>query len=491
MNPIWNKLRGAVCVTALSIAALPAFMATGAQASLIISSAATAHVKCGSGVCIAMAKNAILNVKQLRTLLATSNVKVATGHATTDIEVSSALSWGSPKMLTLDALHSIIVDKPVTITGRGALALVTNDGGSAGTLSFSNKAHIQFWKTTNSLRINGAAYKLVNNITELATNIANNNQGHYALAYSYDASGDGIYLTPPVPTAFYGTFEGLGNTISNLSMNIQSNYSEAGLFIELDAVSGLTGAVLDIGLLDANVNGMKQVGALVGMNVGGTIRGAWATGFVSGGGVASSVGGLVGLNRGFISNSHASVAVNGTNAWAVGGLVGYNESEIAGSYATGAVTGGYNSYAGGLVGELAGGTILNSYATGKVTDSATRYDVGGLVGFTTGNVGISQAYSAGALSVTGANCANLACLGGMIGNDGSSGSFVSSYWDTTTSRVSNSSQGCGNVSNCEGVAGLTTTQLQSGRPSGFNPAVWGESANLNKGLPYLLANPPN
>jgi hypothetical protein len=33
--------------------------------------------------------------------------------------------------------------------------------------------------------------------------------------------------------------------------------------------------------------------------------------------------------------------------------------------------------------------------------------------------------------------------------------------------------------------------LQSGLPAGFDPAIWAESANMNGGLPYLLANPPS
>lgn len=41
-----------------------------------------------------------------------------------------------------------------------------------------------------------------------------------------------------------------------------------------------------------------------------------------------------------------------------------------------------------------------------------------------------------------------------------------------------------------GVAGLTTEQLQSGLPAGFDPSIWGEDAKINHGLPYLLANPP-
>jgi hypothetical protein len=50
--------------------------------------------------------------------------------------------------------------------------------------------------------------------------------------------------------------------------------------------------------------------------------------------------------------------------------------------------------------------------------------------------------------------------------------------------------GAGNIANDPGITGLSTAQLQSGLPAGFDPTVWGENANINSGLPYLLANPP-
>jgi hypothetical protein len=34
------------------------------------------------------------------------------------------------------------------------------------------------------------------------------------------------------------------------------------------------------------------------------------------------------------------------------------------------------------------------------------------------------------------------------------------------------------------------TQLRSGLPSGFDPAIWNEQSGINNGFPYLIANPP-
>jgi hypothetical protein len=38
---------------------------------------------------------------------------------------------------------------------------------------------------------------------------------------------------------------------------------------------------------------------------------------------------------------------------------------------------------------------------------------------------------------------------------------------------------------------LTTIQLQSGLPTGFDPSIWGEDPSINGGLPYLLGLAPS
>ena len=79
-------------------------------------------------------------------------------------------------------------------------------------------------------------------------------------------------------------------------------------------------------------------------------------------------------------------------------------------------------------------------------------------------------------------------IGGFVGY--LVGALSNDYWDTTTSGITNLGQGAGNTGNAPGVTGDTTAQLQSGLPGGFSGSIWGESANVNGGLPYLLANPP-
>ena len=62
-----------------------------------------------------------------------------------------------------------------------------------------------------------------------------------------------------------------------------------------------------------------------------------------------------------------------------------------------------------------------------------------------------------------------------------------SYWDTTSS---GQTQGAGNFANESGLTALTTTQLQTGLPTGIDSEIWGENASINQGLPYLLSIPP-
>jgi hypothetical protein len=161
-----------------------------------------------------------------------------------------------------------------------------------------------------------------------------------------------------------------------------------------------------------------------------------------------------------------------------GGLVGtggyYQNDTISKSFATGNVTG--NS-GGGLVGNLSG-SVSNSYALGSV--DAKNASGGFAGGVSSGPV--SDSYSIGKVSGP-----KSAYKGGFAGQDGTSAGITVSYWDLDTS---GRRKGTGNKGNEPGIKGLTTVQLQSGLPKGFDNKVWAESAGINNGLPYLIVNPP-
>ena len=197
------------------------------------------------------------------------------------------------------------------------------------------------------------------------------------------------------------TFDGNGNTISNLYINrTGSDAKNVGLF------SYTRGVIRSIGLVDMDVTGSVTgtgsygVGGLVGRNSG-NISDSHAIGSVTGTVTGFSffgagVGGLIGIHSaGSISNSYATGTVNGTLTGAsgvstqrggVGGLVGYYNSSgaISGSHVTSSVTGTLTVTSEGGVGGLVGfhdgvGRIRDVYATGSVEGSGAL-GVGGLVG---------------------------------------------------------------------------------------------------------------
>ena len=252
---------------------------------------------------------------------------------------------------------------------------------------------------------------------------------------------------------FLSIFEGNGYTIANLFIDTQKNI--VGFFGHTDSTSLAVSVIRNVGLIDVDVSGNIHLGGLVGDNRG-IITNCYVTGLVSGDGM---VGGLVGDNYGPITDSYVSVSVSGndmvgglvgrnydaiTNSYTtrsvsgdgyIGGLVGNNYGPIAASYATGHVSG--NNVTGGLAGRHRG-TITASYATGRVSGG---YDIGVLVGIDGNNSTVVASYATGRVSGDG-------YIGGLI--SGNLGTVVASYRDTRTS---------GQLTGTPGE-GQTTTALQ-------------------------------
>jgi hypothetical protein len=482
-------------LAAIPVAAFLLAISTSVQASVKISSKPTKNMSCSAGVCSPTAKNAVLNVGDLVNMLADGDVRVTCGRAAQDIEIDAGIGWAGAARLTLDAYHSIAFNKPVTVTGTGALTITTNDGGSGGDFQFFGKGHVEFWDLTGSLIVNGHTYALVKSLGKLKKLVKHNIEGFYALAKSIDEAGH-QYSGSPV-AALEGIFEGLGNSISNLAIDSDDQY--VGLFGELFS----PGSIRNVRLLSVNINGFRDqqaVGSLVGFNHFGTVANSSSTGIVSSSGTGSLTGGLVGLTElGTIERSQTSVSVSASgNGSTAGGLVGLNDDgcaiwcagELVESYATGTVSGGSGAIVGGLVGENANGIIENSYAMGSVSGGDDSFG-GGLVGANSkGNENefavIDSSYSTGAVSAAGGST-----IGGLIGEDLVGSGTTNSYWDLDTSGIGDPSKGAGNIANDPGITGLTTEQFQSGLPAGFAPSVWGENPTINGGFPYLLALQPN
>ena len=513
----------------IAFAAATACLLAGSAhaATVTISNFAMKDENCTPGICTPTGPNPNIRVYELRKLLAHSDMKIVTGQGATDILVGAVLTWASRHRLTLDANQSIHIGAPIVVKGRGGITLVTNDGGSGGDYDFYGPT-LTFWDTTSSLIINGQSFTLVKDITSLASGIAANPAGNFALANSYDASVDGTYASAPVQTTFKGAFEGLGAIIQNLTIASTKQGRKLGLFSSLD----VGGTIRDINLINVTVSGSgtacrcwdEIAGTLVGINYG-TISRTQAGGSVSeglgrslvgglsgatfaGGTIARSsfsgnlsaaarggyVGGIAGkLYGGTILQSVATVDIG--NGYLVGGLVGEFGGTIMLSQAHGTVTG---AAAGGLVGDGdGGGTIAQSFASVDVT---TRDMGGGLIGDLSGTT-ITQSYSTGSVKgkgflaglagyelgiaasevyATGLVTDKVQETGGLIAYC-QGGAVTAGYWDITTTKQ--------NADTC-GATGLTDAQLKSALPAGFDPNVWGQNASINNGWPFLLANPP-
>jgi hypothetical protein len=231
----------------ISFAALA--FSTAARADVSISNKPTQNMSCDARVCTATAQKAVLNVSDLQTMLGSGDVAVKTGVVAKDIILDQPLTWVSTSRLTLDAQQSIIVKKPMSVTGTGALTITTNDGGSGGDLLFSGKGNVTFWDTSSSLIINGASYTLVGDIKTLAAEIAATPDGSYALAKSYDAANDRTYKSSPIRTEFAGTFSGMGNAISNVAIRTSDDLT-TGFFSSIAE----SGHVRDFGLQHAKIS---------------------------------------------------------------------------------------------------------------------------------------------------------------------------------------------------------------------------------------------
>jgi len=519
-------------------------LATAANAAgynVTISTDPTSNETLSHGTYTATGPDAVLNVGDLKAALATGDLTVTTGTTGTeqgDLVVANNIKWSANK-LTLYAAHSIIVHAAIKASATAGLGLMVGYGGSGGDLIFDTGV-ATFADTSETLTINVVPFTLVSTISSLSADISGNPSGNFALAKSITSTV--TYGRPPIPTTFSGTFEGLGNKITNLTIS-DTVHENTGLFVTL----GTTGIIRNLTLANMDVSNSTNtdVGGLVAVNQG-LVSNVLVGGQVSdAGGDAAGIaafnlgtvensrsiatssitttttgvaGGLVAYNGtgGTIVSSSASGTVSDTVGGTIGGLVGINSSStssITTSFATGDVTG--IGYSGGLVGNNIG-SISVAYATGDVTGGgSSQHDVGGLVGHNTGTIqntyargnatggasanvggliGYSSNATAGSIALsysTGVPAGSTgSSVGGLVGFDAGTDSFSNTYWNTTSSGITDLTQGAGNVASDPGITGLSGAQLRSGLPAGFDPAVWIETAGINNNFPYLIALSP-
>jgi len=196
--------------------------------------------------------------------------------------------------------------------------------------------------------------------------IRNDLAGHYVLMNDLDSASPGYEELAsasanegkgwePIGTSdgrFDGHFDGQGYEIGDLFIN-RPDEDHIGLFGVVDE----GGFIKDLGVIRAEVIGAELIGGLVGLN-GGMLKNCYSSGTVAG---ERNVGGLVGVNLGgAVSDCYSSGTVTGERA--VAGLVGYNRAggTVSNCYSSATVVGGWQ-YIGGLVGAQYNATVSNSH----------------------------------------------------------------------------------------------------------------------------------
>jgi len=445
----------------------------------------------------------------------------ATGGAG-DINVNDSVSW-SANQLTLSAQHDININADLNGSAGASLGLqyglgAVNAGNTASyTIAAGASINLPAGKTlTTQLGSDGAvvSYQVIDSLGDAGSTSGTDLQGmganlagNYALGADIDASatagwnsGSGFAPIGVDGSPFTGNFDGLGHTISHLSIT-QSSAGDIGLF------GDITGSISNVGLIDASVSGKTKVGTLAGLldfngkinnsyatdssvtgsggfSVGGLVGAAWPGGsinnsYVSGGTVAGTdgTGGLAGTSHSTITNSHVSDTTVSGN-FSVGGMVGIDFSTISNSYVSGGSVTGLSLSVGGLAGAMYGGSVSNSYVSGGTISGA--YSVGGLVGGNYAGSSISNSYVSGG-SISGDHY-----VGGLVG--GSYGTISNSYdtgstvsgrtgiggllgWNNTAGSVSGSYASAGSVTGTGSIGGLVGSNDGSVSGSYWNSSL--------------------
>ncbi|MBB5445112.1 filamentous hemagglutinin family protein [Paraburkholderia sp. WSM4177] len=424
-----------------------------------------------------------------------------TAGASGDLTVASNLGWTGPASLSLAAAHDVTIAPGKTLrnTGSGNLSLradstaIDNAGSVAnhGTIDWSNSTGTvsalydmngsyspgtivanSAWTAApySGLVTQVTGYKLVNSLTDLQ-NISLDLAGNYALGKDIDATpaSGGSAVIGGVLTPFTGQFDGVGHTISNVSLHAffspgppPNGYDAHGLF----SVVGTSGVVRNLavqGNLD-DYGSYGGFGLLVGVNYG-TIANAHTSGsvFVSAfGSENAGSGGLVGWNSGTIMRSSSAAAV--TSEGGAGGLVGTNGGTIRQSFASGAVNAIAHTAGGGGLAAYNGGLIVQSYATGAVTFSP-NYCGGYGTACLSGGAGALVLHNGGTIEesfATGRVISNFGPAGGppAVGiadtNDGTVAGNV--YWDKD---ATGTTVGVNSGALVPAANGLTTEQMET------------------------------
>lgn len=285
-----------------------------------------------------------------------------------------------------------------------------------------------------NIGISSSNFKLIataNDLAELSKNPDRWGE-NYKLTDNIDMSDIDFSPIGNSDIPFSGIFDGNGYEISNLTIAKDKNSQNIGMFGVISNAQ-----LKNITLLNENITGGSVVGGLAGIaksdsNGISLISNCHVSGQVTAIGTSyikqTDAGGLIGVNDAWenplshevfssaIDNCTSEADVTGntgakdiSDAGHIGGLVGLNKGIISNSSASGNVRGGNTT--GGFVGSNYGGSIYSSNAQGNVYGA---YTVGGFAG-SLGLYSLTEnCYSTGDVTALGANGANYGGFAGSV-----------------------------------------------------------------------------
>lgn len=273
---------------------------------------------------------------------------------------------------------------------------------------------------------------------------------------------------------FMGEFDGQGHKITGLTL---SN-NDSGLFW----YTGATAYIHDLTIDGANVLFSDNAAVLVHNNYGRMEKCAVVNTNITAD-TGAVLGGMVSRNYGIIRSSYVqggTLTSNSLTATGHAGFVGANETggQIEGCWTSMAVN-TTSEYAGGFVGLGYGGTIKNCFALGNV--NARGYS-GGFVGRSVyGGNTYENCYAAGVVTVSGEQG------NGFIGGNKPDSAFQYDQSKGITNCYFNIASASAEA---YGATGKSLDEMRAGSfltaISGSVSGVWGQAADKNSGLPYLL-----
>ncbi len=419
-----------------------------------------------SGVGTAPTGSAMINTV-LVTMLGTQNVVIATDNSVVagdgDIFVNAPVHWSSNTTLTMSAFRDIrlpdlglsgpniknsaaghlVMRADSTGTGIGTIVMPASTftirvdwTTSTGTVTvYYNDPNYSAPRDFLSLAVNGriaitlpsqfTQFMLVNSASNLQQIDTDNSSRSrfYALGRDIDMTGFAFVPIGTPSSPFTGKLDGLGRTISNLSVNVvDPKIDSLGLF----GVIGASGIVQNLNLANAIVNANPNVtgpgqfmgiiagqnfGQIINVDVHGAVNAATLPGILA--------GGAIGQNQfsGFVADVIAAVNVTlGDGSFNnAAGHTAVNHGMIRDSSSSGTVHSGMNSFNAGFV-VTNNGTVLNSHTTSPVTAAGGDPNFSTLAaGFTVFNSGdIFMSSAAGPVSATSTNSGPPTQLAGFV-----------------------------------------------------------------------------